>query len=169
MPAPYRRLGRIVKAHGTTGEVSVVQTAGLALALPLGEDVWVVPPPQRGALARRIEAVRPGPKGLLVRIVGVDTAAEAHDLCGRWLLAHGEESPLAEGPDAYLGMTVRDVKRGELGQVTDVIVTGANDVLVVEGDRYGQVLIPVIDDVMLGIDAATITVALLDGLIDEDS
>lgn len=145
-----------------------MQTGVLALALPYGEDVWVVPPPQTGAAARRIESVRPGPKGLLVRIAGVDGAAEAHDLCGRWLLARGEEMHDEEGPDAYLGATVRDAERGELGRVTDVIITGANDVLVVEGDRYGQVLIPVIDEVMIGFDADGITVALLDGLIDED-
>lgn len=169
MPAPYRRLGRIVKAHGTTGEVTVVQTGGLALPLPLDEDVWVVPPPRSGAMPRRIESVRPGPKGELVRLAGVDSAAEAHDLCGRWLLVAGEESRVTEGPAAFFGATVRDVERGELGRVVDVIVTGANDVLVVEGDRYGQVLIPVIDDVMRGFDERGITVALLDGLIDEDS
>lgn len=169
MSAPYRRLGRIVKAHGTTGEVTVAQTGSLALPLPLDEDVWVVPPPRFGAVARRIESVRPGPKGPLVRIAGVDSAAEAHDLCGRWLLARGDESHVTEGPDAYVGATVSDVERGELGIVVDVIMTGANDVLVVEGDRYGQVLIPVIDDVMRGFDAGGITVALLDGLIDEDS
>ena len=169
MSAPYRRLGRIVKAHGTTGEVTVAQTGDLALPLPLDEDVWVVPPPPFGAVPRRIESVRPGPKGPLVRIAGVESAAAAHDLCGRWLLGRGEESRRTEGPDVFVGAAVRDVERGDLGHVVDVIVTGANDVLVVEGDRYGQVLIPVIDDVMRGFDAGGITVALLDGLIDEDS
>lgn len=168
MSAPYRRLGRIVKAHGTTGEVTVTQTGGRALVLPLDEDVWIVPPPASGAVPRRIESVRSVPSGGLVRFSGVETAAEAHDLCGRWLLARGEESRPQEGPDVYLGAAVRDVERGDLGHVTDVIVTGANDVIVVEGERYGQVLIPVIDGVILGFDGDGITVALLDGLIDED-
>lgn len=145
-----------------------MQTGGLALALPLEEDVWIVPPPASGAVPRRIESVRSGPKGLLVRISGVVTAPEAHDLCGRWLLASGVEEQVTEGRDAYIGAAVRDVVRGELGHVTDIIVTGANDVLVVDGERYGQVLIPVIDDVMLHFDADGLEVALLDGLIDED-
>lgn len=153
--------------HGTTGEVTVAQT-GLALVVSPDEDVWIVPPPASGAFARRIESVRSGPKGPLVRFSGIDTAAEAHDLCGRWVLARGSESEHAEGPDAYVGAEVRDVERGDLGRVTDVILTGANDVIVVDGERYGQVLIPVIDDVILGFDGGVITVALLEGLIDED-
>lgn len=157
-----------MKVHGTTGEVTVAQTAGLALALPLDEDVWIVPPPASGAMTRRIESVRRAPKGQLVRFAGIESAAEAHDLCGRWVLARGDESEHTEGPDAYIGAEVRDVRRGELGRVTDVIVTGANDVIVVDGERYGQVLIPVIDDVILGFDGECISVALLDGLLDED-
>jgi 16S rRNA processing protein RimM len=53
--------------------------------------------------------------------------------------------------------------------VTDVIVTGANDVWVVEG-RFGQVLVPDIDDVVGEIDeeAGTVSVTLLPGLIEDE-
>jgi 16S rRNA processing protein RimM len=90
-------------------------------------------------------------------------------LAGRWILAR--ESDLPEpvaGADDLIGMEVVDTVRGAIGTVTDVIVTGANDVLVTDGPAYGQVLVPVIDDVVFEIDrdAGTISVALLDGLID---
>lgn len=171
MPAPYRRLGRIVKAHGTNGEVAVESTGDLAFVSRAGADVWIVPPLESGAFARQIESVRRGPKHSLVRIVGMDTAAEAHEAVGRWLLVGGEEALTAEEPDEFLGLRVWDRERGELGVVTDVIVTGANDVLVVEGERYGQVLIPVIDDVIVDVDLAggAVNVTLLDGLIDEEA
>lgn len=171
MPAPYRRLGRIVKAHGTSGEVSVATTADLAFVSEAASDVWIVPPPESGAVARKIESVRQGPKHPLVRISGVVTSAEAHETVGRWLLARGEELVAAGEADEFLGLLVRDRARGDIGVVTDVIVTGANDVLVVESDRYGQVLIPVIDDVVVAVDHVgnTMDVDLLDGLLDEEA
>lgn len=171
MPAPYRRLGRIVKAHSTNGEVAVESTGDLAFVSQNAADVWIVPPLEAGAVPRRIESVRRGPKHSLVRISGMDTAAEAHEAVGRWLLVGGDEVVSVDEPDEFLGLRVRDRERGELGVVTDVIVTGANDVLVIEGERYGQVLIPVIDDVIVGVDltAGTVDVTLLDGLIDEEA
>jgi 16S rRNA processing protein RimM len=170
MSAPYRRLGRIARAHGTQGEVSVATGEDLSLARLDGVAVWIVPPPGVGAVPRVVADVRPGPKGLLVRISGVDSAADAHDLTGRWLLVDGDVLPEPAAPeDDFMGMRVRDAERGLLGSVTDVIVTGANDVLVVDGGPFGQVLVPVIDDVIVSVNDAEgiIDVALLEGLIDE--
>jgi 16S rRNA processing protein RimM len=64
------------------------------------------------------------------------------------------------------GMTVRDEEHGLLGEVVETIITGANDVWVVEGP-LGQVLLPVIDDVVISIDEETgqIVVKALDGLL----
>ena len=170
MPAPYRRLGRIAKAHGTTGEVSVVPIDSLAVLRPDEGDVWIVPPPRSGAIARRLLSVRPGPKGVLVRLTGIESPADAHEIVGRWLLVSGEETSPDAAADRLIGMQVIDADRGSIGCVADIIVTGANDVLVVEGGRFGQVLVPVIEQVVVSVDEATntISVALLDGLIDED-
>ena len=68
-----------------------------------------------------------------------------------------------------LGLTVTDVMRGPLGEIVEVIVTGANDVWVLEGP-LGEVLLPVIDDVVVSIDweARTVTVSALDGLLPEE-
>jgi 16S rRNA processing protein RimM len=63
---------------------------------------------------------------------------------------------------------VFDGERGLIGEITDVIITGANDVWVIEGP-FGEVLIPVIDQVIGDIDeeAGTVHITLLPGLIDE--
>lgn len=171
MPAPYRRLGKIIKVHGTQGEVTVAPRDGLSLSLLGGIDVWIVPPPGSGAIARRMRDLRPTAKGVLVRISGIETQAEAHEVVGRHLLARGAELPADafETPD-LTGYEVTDVRRGYIGSIAEVIVTGANDVLVCEGGPFGQVLVPVIDDVILSVDAdgSCVHVALLEGLIDED-
>jgi len=63
---------------------------------------------------------------------------------------------------------VIDDERGLIGTVDDVIITGANDVWIVDGP-FGEVLIPVIEDVVHEIDedAMTARVTLLPGLIEE--
>lgn len=151
--------------------MSVAPRDGLSLSLLSGIDVWIVPPPESGAVARRLSDVRPGPKGTIVRISGVETPAEAHEIVGRRLIGRGEELNVIEGSDALVGYEVHDEERGVIGTVVEVIETGANDVLVVEDGPFGQVLVPVIDDVMGPVDdgAHTVRVRLLEGLIEDES
>ena len=62
-----------------------------------------------------------------------------------------------------------DERFGSLGTIVEIMSTPANDVWVVEGDRYGEVLIPVIEQVVLDLpDTGTISVHVMDGLIDMD-
>lgn len=171
MAAPYRRLGKIVKAHGSRGEVLLALRDGLSLSLLPTLDVWVVPPPDSGARPRRLSDLRPTPKGTIARISGVNDQGEAHELAGRFLLARGEEAPAEPGEaDEFIGLAVHDVQRGFIGTVEDIIVTGANDVLVLGGGPFGEVLIPVIDEVIGESDevARTLQVTLLEGLIEEE-
>lgn len=171
MPAPYRRLGRIMKVHGTQGEVSVALRDGISSSRLGGTEVWIVPPPASGAIARRISSVKETPKGAHVHVEGIDSPGDAHEIVGHYLLARGEE-PLfeAEEGEPLIGYEVLDETRGSIGSVDDVIHTGANDVLVLEGGPYGQVLVPVIPQVVLRTDDAsrTVRVRLLEGLIEED-
>jgi 16S rRNA processing protein RimM len=72
----------------------------------------------------------------------------------------------AEDP---VGMSVFDEERGGLGVIDEVLVTGANDVWIVRGGPFGEVLIPVIDQCVLELDwdAMVARVRLLPGLIEE--
>jgi 16S rRNA processing protein RimM len=56
-----------------------------------------------------------------------------------------------------------------LGYVTEILVTGANDVLIVKAENGGEYLIPVIEGVVTEIDLARnrITIHPLPGLIPE--
>ncbi len=135
-----------------------------------GLTVYVVPP---AATVREtsVTAVRPGPKGPLLELAGIGDIAAARSLCGTTLLVRAEDLP--EGFDEAdfdpIGLEVIDDVRGSLGTVSDVIVTGANDVWVVDGP-LGQILLPVIEDVVRSVDedARTAEVTLLPGLIDGD-
>lgn len=171
MDAPFVPIGRIVKAHGLRGEVSVKALTDLPLDAFVDTTTWATPPTSSFRTGR-IMAVRPGPKGALVTLEGVSDIATASALVGTTLIARRGDVPEAALVERFdpVGMEVVDESRGTLGSVSDVIETGANDVWVVSGGTYGEVLIPVIDDVVLDIDEAgnVISIRLLAGLIDED-
>lgn len=146
-----------------------------AMDLPLsfleGRSVWIVPPPGV-AVPRTVESVRPGPKGPLVKLSGVDSIGDAESLRGRSLTLPESELPAEwlEIPFDADGLRVVDEQRGNLGTVAETIVTGANDVWVVRDDSGREVLLPVIDDVVLRIDedSGTIHVRLLPGLMPDE-
>jgi 16S rRNA processing protein RimM len=138
--------------------------------LPEGLPVWFVPP-RDGAPATTVLSVRPGPKGPLVTLAGIHDISTASKLVGATMVTRSEDDPFVRGeeePDP-VGLLVVDEERGDLGRVEDVIVTGANDVWVIRGERFGEVLIPVIADVVLEVDEASRTahVRLLPGLLEE--
>ena len=168
---PFVPVARVIRAHGTRGEVSVSFLVERPDDLPEPLEVWVVPPPS-GPRSGIIESVRPGPKGDLLKLTGIDDRTAAETLRGCMLVARPDDLPaaLTEPPFDPVGIEVHDEKRGLIGQVTEVIVTGANDVWIVEGGSFGQVLVPVIDDVVLTIDdeGRSAAVRLLDGLIEGD-
>lgn len=173
-PAPFTALARVMKSHGLKGEVAVEPAADLPFVLPIGLEVWFVPPPA-GVRTGRIENVRRGPKGPLVKVSGIDDIGTAQKLVGSDMMVRTEDmpadwcEPLDDGADP-VGLCVTDVERGLLGKVVELIVTGANDVWVVEGP-YGEVLLPVIDDVVLEIDweSGSVEVKLLPGLLPDDA
>ena len=110
-------------------------------------------------------------KGLrLLKFGGVDTRDSAAALANQEIYVDAAElQPLPEGTYYHydlIGMAVVTREGTTLGEVTQIIITGANDVLVVTG-QGGEVLLPVIADVVKKIDAESrrISVELLPGLM----
>lgn len=169
----YVAVARVVKPHGLAGEVAVLPATAGPFGLRDGITVWFVPPPA-GPRSGTVEGVRPGPKGPLLKVSGIDSIDAARSIAGCTVLALSDDVP--EIADAALsefdpvGLRVTDVVRGDLGEIEELIVTGANDVWVVRGP-LGEVLIPVIDDVVIEIDEEdrTVSVRLLPGLLPDDA
>jgi len=167
----YTAVGRIVKTHGVAGELSVAETTSMSLEEIVGYNVWVVPP-VRLARPYRVTGYRSGPKGPLLTLDGVDDIGYAREMAGSSICLASEDVPMdfADEPVDHVGYSVSDETRGDLGVIEELIVTGANDVWIVRGP-YGEVLLPVIDDVVLAIDddARTVSVRLLRGLLEDKS
>jgi 16S rRNA processing protein RimM len=165
--ARFIAVGRVVKAHGVRGELSVIPLSAPLQEVPESVRVWFVPPPLEHRTGRLL-SVRQGPKGPLVRVSGIDDRETAATLSGTTMLvAEGNLPPVfLEEPFDPVGLHVIDEAGEMLGQVVDTIATGANDVWVVERTDGGELLLPVIDDVVLDLDleADRVVVRLLPGL-----
>jgi 16S rRNA processing protein RimM len=162
-------VGRVVRLHGLKGDIVVRSAGDVHFPLSEGLHLWFVPPPLGGARAGAVAQVRQTPKGQIVHVTGFETADASRVLVGKTISVRSADAPQGwddEEPD-LVGVLVVDEERGALGSIEEVIVTGANDVWVVRGERYGEVLVPVIDDVVLDFDeeSDTVTVRLLPGLI----
>jgi 16S rRNA processing protein RimM len=159
----------IVAAHGLGGDVRVQATTDFPERLAELNSVWVLAPGKPAATYRLRRFTEHTSKSLLVvGFRGVSTRSAALELVGGELqieIAQAAELP----PDTYyehdiIGLRVVTTDGVELGPVTDVLRTGANDVYVTE-----RCLIPAIGDVVSEIDLAggRMVIVAIPGLLDE--
>jgi 16S rRNA processing protein RimM len=86
-------------------------------------------------------------------------------------VAREEALPLPRGQFYWhevIGLSVEDATTGEnLGEVHDILETGANDVYIVRGGSHGEILVPAIKSVVKKIDptAGRMLIEPLPGLI----
>jgi 16S rRNA processing protein RimM len=112
---------------------------------------------------------------LLLTLKEVSDRNAADVLRGQFVMIDIEHAvPLEEG-EVYLyeliGLTVKTSDDKILGDIRDVIETGANDVYVVRSREYGELLLPIHDETLVEIDieAGMVTVNLPEGLLPEES
>jgi 16S rRNA processing protein RimM len=126
-----------------------------------------------GTLVSRAKIVSARGQGrdVLVFFSGVHDPEQAGELRGLWVEIDRAALPDA-GPDQVyqadlLGLDVIEEGGSRLGRVREIVTTGANEVLVVEGET-GEILIPYHPGTILGWDpaAAKIFVRLPEGLLD---
>lgn len=107
----------------------------------------------------------------LLKLKPIRNRNDAETLRGLKVMVRHEDAIPLDDDEIYLyqliGLTVQTDDGETLGELVDVLETGANDVYIVRSRRYGEVLIPAIDETILDIDldAQTMTVALPEGLL----
>lgn len=144
-------IGRIVGVHGLRGEVKVDRLTDFPQRFSLLRCVFL------GQERRRymIDSTREHRQHVLLRLEGVAdrTLAESFRDAEIWI-PRSEAMPLGEGQyyaDDIIGLTVETTQGESLGEIRDILATGANDVYVVQGP-HGEILIPAIRDVVQKID-----------------
>jgi 16S rRNA processing protein RimM len=166
-------VGRVVKAHGISGELVVeVRTDDPSARFAPGK-------PLRGKVGRNgpertftIESVREHTGRLLVRIAGVADRNAADELRGTLFLVDTDELPPIDDPDEFydhelVGLRVRTVAGDDVGVVAEVLHTAAGELLAVKRDSGGEVLVPFVGAIVTDVSRAdaTVTIDPPDGLL----
>ena len=172
-PEPrFLAIGRVVGIHGVRGELKVEiltddpHRFGLLQQVLVGlEDQEPVPWILEGYRLHKGHA--------LLKLQGCDDRTAAEMLRGYYIQVHFEDAlPLEE--DEYfehqiVGLQVWTAAGELLGEVAEILYTGANDVYVVRGGSPGRrdILIPAIEDVVLEVDldGGRLVVELPEGLL----
>ena len=103
-----------------------------------------------------ISKVRPHDKYLLVTFKNILSNDNAREYTNQLLFVRTDEiEPLPKGQFYFhelIGMDVVE-DRAKIGSVTDILETGANDVIVVLSTEGKEILLPFIESVILDIDS----------------
>ncbi len=159
-------VGRVVKAHGLTGELVVeVRTDDPELRFAPGE-VLRAKGSDRRERSYAVETVRAHGSRLLVRLAGVVDRDAADALRGSLFLVDSANLPPIDEPDTYYdhqleGLRVRTTAGRDIGVVTEVLHTPGGELLAVNRDQASELLVPFVS-------AIVTSVSLEDGTVEID-
>jgi 16S rRNA processing protein RimM len=144
-------IGQIVAPRGIRGELKVrIETQDPNRFFDL-ETVYL----GEEMVPFGVQRARLFKKQALLQLDGIDDRNTAELWRGAFVYVDIEQAIVLEEGEYYTfeieGLAVTTDEGEDLGEVTDVITTGANDVYVVRGPS-GEILLPAIADVILDID-----------------
>jgi 16S rRNA processing protein RimM len=163
-------LGKVVATHGIKGQLRVASYSGeLENIIALGSVILKGPSGEMETFEVAASAIHG--KKVLVSLKNYNDINRVLHLVGRELYARREQLPeLSEGEYYWcelLGLRVVTTLGETLGELTEIIPTGSNDVYVVKsgGKEY---LLPALEDVILDVDLndGIMTVGPPEGLLD---
>lgn len=166
----YLAVGLMRRPHGVHGEIMVEVLTDYPERLKPGDTLYRGDERTPVTIATR----RQHNKGILLSFEGINDRDEIGTYRNTYLYVDlNDWPPLPEG-EYYdfelLGLEVIVKETGEvLGELTDILETGANDVYVVTAESGQEILLPAIPEVILDIDldTAKMSVYLLPGLLED--
>ena len=166
------KVGKIVNTHSLKGEVKVISSTdfeeqrfekGTELLITRGNQV---------VKEVTVESYRTHKNNLLVKFVGIDSIEEAEKLKNLQIKIDSDNIGELEENEFYfheiIGCEVLDENGKSLGEISEILTPGANDVWVIKSQNGKEILIPYIEDVVKKIDVENkkIDIEVMEGLID---
>ncbi|HEY8392121.1 MAG TPA: ribosome maturation factor RimM [Capillibacterium sp.] len=172
-PEGLAAVGEVLTTQGNRGEVKVASLTDRPERWLELKRVYSVD--EQGPRALFLERVRFLRGLVILKFQGIDDISGAEALRGTFLwLPETERPPLP--PDRFyvdqiVGLKVQTLNGCDLGTVEKVLFTGANDVYVVRGGTYGELLLPALKSVVRAVDLAAgiMRVELPPGLVDDEA
>ena len=164
------QVGAILDTHGLRGEVKVFPTTDDPGRYDYLEDV-ILEDKSGKQITLVVEKVRYFKNLVIVKFKDLDNIndVEQYKKCNLYVT---RENAVELEADEYfvadlIGLMAKTDEGEELGQIKDVLTTGANDVYVID-TKEGELLVPAIHDCVQEVDleAGVMTLHLLPGLRD---
>lgn len=158
-------VGRVIRPHGSDGAIRVQPHSDNPVRFQVGSNLTVA----GRTLAVSDFRTLPGGYALL-RLEGLESVDAVRPLAGQWLVAPEEPVPDLPPGEYYhyqlVGLSVVTDQGEGLGTLQEVLVTGGNDVYVVQSASGEEILLPAISQVIKEVDlpAGRMLVHLIDGL-----
>ncbi|MFA7494989.1 MAG: ribosome maturation factor RimM [Acidithiobacillus sp.] len=147
-------LGRISGIYGVRGMVKVFSFTELRDTI-LEYSPWYLGPDQ---LPYVLEEGRMQGEGVVAKLVAVDDREQARALIGQTIAVAKAALPELESGEFYwrdlIGMRAMNRSGVCLGTVQGFLETGANDVMVLNDEKGGELLIPWSDESAANVDLA---------------
>ncbi|HLE50993.1 MAG TPA: ribosome maturation factor RimM [Anaerolineales bacterium] len=163
----FLAVGKLGRPHGVGGEMLMEVLTDFPERLQPGVILYIGP--QHKPL--RLKSQRWHDRVMLVAFDGYSVREDAAQLRNQLVQVRADDRPpLPEGEYYHhqlLGLHVVDEADQLVGQLVEILETGANDVYVVRTPSGGQVLLPAIEAVVLDVDLGRgeMRVHLLPGLL----
>ena len=164
------QIGVITQTHGIKGEVKVFPTTDDVKRFKRLEKVTIDSGKKR--FEAEIESVKFFKQFVILKFKGFDTIEDIQPYKQAKLLVDREHAVRLRKDEYFvadlIGTKVVSDECTELGVMTDVIETGANDVYVVKNSEGEEILFPAIKDCVKEVDLenGVITLHVMDGLLD---
>jgi 16S rRNA processing protein RimM len=165
----YLVVGSLRRPHGLKGELVMEVLTDFPDRLGPDSKVYIGEKHQLMTIA----GTRFHNEGLLIKFKNLDSPDEAGHYRNQLVyVPKADRPPLPSGHYYYhelMGFSVVDEHNNAIGQLLEILQTGANDVYVITRPDGNEVLLPAIPSVILAIDAEhrQIHVHLLDGLMQD--
>jgi 16S rRNA processing protein RimM len=165
----YLAVGSLRRPHGLHGEILMEVVTDFPERIKPGLTVFLGGKHSPAT----IDQVREHNDGLLLGFAGVDSPESVGRFRNQTVYVRTADRPkLPKGQYYYhqiYGLHVVDDAGNELGLLTDILETGANDVYIVTSNDGREFLLPAIKDVVLDVDLSVkkMKVHILPGLFDE--
>ena len=153
-------VGRILGAHGRDGEIRVRSTSNVPDRFDEGQSLKLskdgsTPGGLTFRIARSRTTITKGSEELILLLRGFHDRDQAIRLTGQWLCVAQSDVPEPKEGEYFhyqlIGLKVRAVNGDGLGEITEILETGSNDVYVVSGSE-GEILVPALGHVVIDID-----------------
>ncbi|NPV57312.1 MAG: 16S rRNA processing protein RimM [Anaerolineae bacterium] len=148
----YLAIAKIRKPHGVTGEMLATVLTDFPQRITPGRSYWVGAARQ----AVTLEAIRFVSKGILIRFAGIMTPEAAGIYRNQYIYASSSDVPELPEDEYYhhelIALQVVDEDGLLVGEVSQIITTGANDVYVVIAPDGNEILLPAIESVILQVE-----------------